>query len=165
MWEAGGEDKACIVFCLLMCRRFVLYCESNLLIRYFKQKATTELSDADLYHLRKIASEHMAKLIIDSVELEGDILSPFLAQLLLQRYSILQNGERSRPMSAVELAIDVHAIRVIATNNYQKCIKAIWKGYYTIQYDEDGRLSFQQYPYLLSRRIMAHLDTERLKGT
>lgn len=107
----------------------------------------------------------MAKLIIDSVELEGDILSPFLAQLLLQRYSILQNGERSRPMSAVELAIDVHAIRVIATNNYQKCIKAIWKGYYTIQYDEDGRLSFQQYPYLLSRRIMAHLDTERLKGT
>jgi hypothetical protein len=40
-------------------------------------------------------------------------------------------------MSAVELAIYTHAIRVIATNNYRHCIRAIWGGYYMIQYDDE----------------------------
>ena len=68
-------------------------------------------------------------------------------------------------MSAVELAIDIHAIRVIATNNFQRCIKAIWGGYYTIQYHDDGRLAFGQYQYLLSQRFIDHFDPQRMKGT
>ena len=68
-------------------------------------------------------------------------------------------------MSAVELAIDIHAIRVIATNNYQRCIKAIWRGYYTIQYDDEGRLAFGQYQHLLSPHFIDHFDPQRMKGT
>ena len=80
-------------------------------------------------------------------------------------YSILQDGSHIPPMSAVELAIDTHAIRVIATNNYQHCISAIWRGYYTIQYDDEGRLAFGQYGNLLSRRWTDHFDPQRMKGT
>ena len=68
-------------------------------------------------------------------------------------------------MSAVELAVDLHAIRVIATNNYQQCIRAIWRGYYTIQYDDEGCLAFAQYSGLLSRRFVDHFDPQRMKGT
>lgn len=68
-------------------------------------------------------------------------------------------------MSVVELAIDIHAIRVIATNNYQQCITAIWRGYYTIQYDDEGRLAFGPYQHLLSRRFIDHFDPQRMKGT
>lgn len=68
-------------------------------------------------------------------------------------------------MSAVELAIDVHAIRVIATNNYQQCIRAIWHGFYTVQHNDGGRLAFAEYPLLLSRRILDHFDPQRMKGT
>jgi hypothetical protein len=67
-------------------------------------------------------------------------------------------------MSAVELAMDTHAIRVIATNNYQHCITAIWRGYYTIQYDDEGRLAFGQYENLLSKRCIDHFDPQRMKG-
>lgn len=67
-------------------------------------------------------------------------------------------------MSAIELAIDIHAIRVIATHNYQQCIQAIWSGYYTIQYDDEGRLAFGRYQPLLSRRFIDHFDPQRMKG-
>ena len=48
--------------------------------RYFKHKASTDLVDSDLHHLRKLVSEHAAKLIVDSVK--GHILT----DLLLKRY-------------------------------------------------------------------------------
>ena len=134
--------------------------------------------DSDLYHLRAIASEHIAKLIVESVQPDkGSLLiDSFLTDLLLQRYStskffpkcrysILQDGTHIPSMSAVELAIDTHAIRVIATSNYQHCIGAIWRGDYTIQYDDEGRLAFGQYDNLLSRRCIDHFDPQRMKGT
>jgi len=67
-------------------------------------------------------------------------------------------------MSAVELAVDLHAIPVIATHNYQQCITAIWRGYYTIQYHDDGRLSFRPYEHILSQHFIDHFDPERMKG-
>ena len=132
--------------------------------------------DSDLYHLRAVASEHIAKLIIESIQpnKESLIIGSELTDQLLQRYflrvftnrrySILQDGTHIPAMSAVELAMDTHAIRVIATSNYQHCITAIWRGYYTIQYDDEGRLAFGQYEYLLSRRCVDHFDPQRMKG-
>lgn len=87
IWEAGGEDKECIVFCLLMCRRYhSTWTAFN--GRYFKHKASTDLVESDLYTLRKITSEHIAKLIIDSIQPgEGHLLiDSLLTNLLLQRY-------------------------------------------------------------------------------
>ena len=48
--EAGGEEyKGCIVYCLLVCRR------------WFKRQALIELWDADLHDLRAVACEVLAK--------------------------------------------------------------------------------------------------------
>ena len=48
--EAGGEqNRACVVFCLLVC------------IRWFKRQAELELWDADLHKVRATACEVIAK--------------------------------------------------------------------------------------------------------
>lgn len=76
------------------------------------------------------------------------------------------NGERSTPTSAVELAVDLHAVRVIATHNFQRCITALWKGYYHIKYygGAHSRLLFAPYPNLMSPSFLAHFDPQRMKG-
>ena len=75
------------------------------------------------------------------------------------------DGKQIPRISAIELAADLHAVKIIATHNYQQCITAIWRGYYTIQYHDDGRLSFRQYEHHLSSRFTDHYDAERMKGT
>ena len=82
-----------------------------------------------------------------------------------QRYSILQNGKATDPVSAIEFAVDLHATNVISANNYQRCITALWRGYYNIQYSEDDRLIFAEYEHLNSRRFVDHFDIQRIKGT
>lgn len=48
--EAGGEqNRACVVFCLLVC------------IRWFKRQSELELWDADLHNVRSTACEVIAK--------------------------------------------------------------------------------------------------------
>jgi len=51
--------------------------------RYFNRKASEDLVEAGLHHLRVTASEHIAKLIIDSNPEYG-------YDLLLKRYKILE---------------------------------------------------------------------------
>ena len=80
------------------------------------------------------------------------------------RYSILQNGGITPPTSALELASDVNALRVVTTNNYQQLIKALWRGYYTIGYNDNGSLAFEQYQYLTSERFRDHFDVQRIRG-
>jgi hypothetical protein len=42
--------------------------------------------EADLHHLRRLAAEHMAKLILESIPDQGHLLGdPFLDNLLLQK--------------------------------------------------------------------------------
>jgi hypothetical protein len=80
------------------------------------------------------------------------------------RYSILKNGAPTDPASAVELTVDYHATEVIAASNYQKCITALWRGYYNVQYSDDDRLAFDEYRYLTSQNFTDHFDTQRIKG-
>ena len=48
--EAGGEEyKGCIVYCLLVCKR------------WFRRQAMLEMWDADLHNLRAVACEVLAK--------------------------------------------------------------------------------------------------------
>lgn len=48
--EAGGKDyKSCVVYCLLVCKR------------WFKRQASLELWDADLHDVRATACEVLAK--------------------------------------------------------------------------------------------------------
>src|SRR5277367_1527339 len=83
---------------------------------------------------------------------------------LMVRYSIIQNGNPTDPVSAVEFAVDLHATTVIAASNYQRCITALWRGYYNVQYYDDDRLTFGEYEYLTSRKFSDHFDTQRIKG-
>jgi len=77
----------------------------------------------------------------------------------------MQNGKPTDPVSAVEFAVDVHATRVISANNYQRCMNALWRGYYNVQYTDDDRLTFGEYEYLSSTNFIDHFDTQRIKGT
>lgn len=76
----------------------------------------------------------------------------------------MQNGSPTDPVSAIEFAVDLHATPVIAANNYQRCITALWRGYYNVQYSDDDRLIFGEYEYLTSRRFGDHFDVQRIKG-
>lgn len=58
---AGGENKACVVFCLLVC------------IRWFKIQAMVELWDAELHDLRVIACEIIAKRMYEYLS-EGALI-------------------------------------------------------------------------------------------
>jgi hypothetical protein len=76
----------------------------------------------------------------------------------------MQNGQPTDPVSAVEFAVDLHATQVIAANNYQRCITALWRGYYNVQYFHDDQLAFGEYENLTSRNFSDHFDTQRIKG-
>jgi hypothetical protein len=220
VWEAGEDDKACVVFALLACRKSVVFpylhsvldcllpgCVTGLNAsfvlfglefiatdgRYFKQRSFIELAESELFRLRMQTCERIAKLMIDAVK-DDDYL---FTQVLLKRsvplkhprpfptcngldwqcsisisfpnysdgrYSVILNDKVVSPASAVEMAIDFHAIRVINAHNFQRCIIALWRGYYHIQYYYDDRLIVGPYRYLTSQRFRDHFDTERIKG-
>ena len=103
--EAGGEEyKACVVYCLLICKK------------WFKKQAIFELWDADLHNVRAVACEVIAKQIIETEE-DMDYL---LQDILLKRYSILVDGDDTMPANVIEKAVDLHALKVIASSGYQR---------------------------------------------
>ena len=77
---------------------------------------------------------------------------------------MILNGNAVNPASAVEMAVDFHVIHVINALNFQRCIIALWRGYYHIQYYYDNSLIVGPYKYLTSQCITDHFDTERIKG-
>lgn len=48
----------------------------------------------------------------------------------MKRYSIFSDGEETGPVNAIERAVDLHALRVIGSSGYQKCIKYLWRGWF-----------------------------------
>ncbi|KAF3904922.1 hypothetical protein ABW20_dc0108801 [Dactylellina cionopaga] len=145
--NAGGdENKSCVIYCLLVC------------LQWFRWQSLKELYDADLGHLRATACQMLAKRIIESTE-DQEYL--FL-ELLLKRFSHLQNGEHTDPMSAIERAVDLHALEVIGSSGYQKCIKYLWNGW-MIQ-DEHDPTQFVYYDKLTSVNYWTHVHPDRLKA-
>lgn len=145
--EAGGqEDRACVVFCLLVC------------LRWFQRQAVLEMFDADLNNLRAEACQVIAKLIIESHE-DHDYL---FQEVLLKRFSILKNGKESAPTNAVEKAVDLHATRVIGSSGYQKCIQYIWKGW--VAQDLDDPMQFTSYKHIANKDFWVHFDHDRIRA-
>ncbi len=70
----------------------------------------------------------MAALTPSSIESEED-QAYLLQSLLLKRYSILVNGEPTEAANAIERAVDLHALTVIGSSGYQKCISYLWRGW------------------------------------
>ncbi|KAK6507550.1 hypothetical protein TWF481_005980 [Arthrobotrys musiformis] len=145
--NAGGEEnKSCVIYCLLVC------------FQWFRWQSVKELYDADLGQLRAVACQMLAKRIIESTD-DQDYL---FQELLVKRFSHLQNGERTDPMSAVERAVDLHALEVIGSSGYQKCIKYLWNGW--IIQDEHDPTQFVFYNKLTSVNYWNHVHPDRLKA-
>ncbi|AEO55636.1 hypothetical protein MYCTH_2299683 [Thermothelomyces thermophilus ATCC 42464] len=144
--EAGGrEHGACVVFCLLVNKSW--WCHQALL----------ELWDADLHYLRATACEVIAKKIIESENTEY-----LLHSVLLKRYSILVDGRPTHPVNVIEKAVDLHALRVIGSSGYQKCINHLWRGW--LVQDENDPASFVDYRDKDNTSYIAHLDPDRMRS-
>jgi hypothetical protein len=144
--QAGApEHNACVVFCLLQVKK------------WFKSQASNELWDADLHEVRAVAAEIMAKRLIEAEEDTQHLFE----EVLLKRYSTLVDGEPSAPANAIERAVDLHAVTVIGSSGYQKCISYLWRGW-VVQDDEDPS-RFVTYENKTNTSYWAHLDPDRMR--
>jgi hypothetical protein len=145
---AGSADRrgACVVFCLLINKR------------WFGHQAAVELWDADLHKLRAMACEVVAKQII---EIEDDT-AYLMHHVLLKRYSLVVDGRPTPPANVIEKAVDLHALRVIGSSGYQKCISYLWRGW--LVQDENDPVSFVDYRRRDNTSFVAHLDPDRMRA-
>lgn len=145
--EAGKQEhRACVVYCLLVCKR------------WFKHQSLVELWDCDLHAVRATACEVIAKAIIET----EDNTEYLLHSVLLKRYSILVDGEASPPANVIEKAVDLHALRVIGSSGYQKCVSYLWKGW--LVQDENDPASFVDYGDKDNTSFWVHLDPDRMRA-
>ncbi|KAI1173230.1 hypothetical protein F4777DRAFT_558498 [Nemania sp. FL0916] len=145
--EAGGaEHKACVVYGLLVAKR------------WFHHQAQCELWDADLHELRATACEVIAKQLIETEE----DMTYLLHSVLLKRYSTVIDGEPTAPVNVIEKAVDLHALRVIGSSGYQKCLSYLWKGW--LVQDEDDPASFVEYKDRDNVSFWPHLDPDRMRA-
>ncbi|BFZ62032.1 Calcium channel yvc1 [Saitoella coloradoensis] len=158
------ETNACVVYALLMCRR------------WFMKQSKSNLPDADLNNLRAVACDVLAKQIIDTT----DDVDELFKSLLFRRYSMIQAGEETdrisgecflfvltylysyRDAQAAEAAIDQHVTYVIGANNFQRCITYLWRGYWEVDSGPDG-MTFTPNRELTNTSFRVHLDGEKIK--
>ncbi|KAM0465059.1 hypothetical protein ACHAPV_002054 [Trichoderma viride] len=145
--EAGGqENKGCVVYSLLV----------NL--RWFTHEANVELWDASLHNLRAEACGVIAKALIE----EEEDTAYLLHSVLLRRYSYIANGLPTPPVNVIEKAVDLHAVRVIGSSGYQKCISYLWRGW--LVQDEDDPSVFVDYDKKDNTRFFVHMDPDRMRS-
>jgi len=125
--------------------------------KWFRQLALQELWDQELYTVRATACEVIAKHIIEG---EDDV-EYLLQDILLKRYSLLVNGQETAPANVIERAVDLHALRVIGSSGYQKCISYLWRGW-LIQ-DENDPSRFIDYKDKTNTSYWSHLDPDRMR--
>lgn len=104
-----------------------------------------------------MACEVIAKHILEREE----NLEYLLQDVLLKRYSILVDGEETAPANVIERAVDLHALRVIGSSAYQKCISYLWKGW-LIQ-DENDPSRFVDYKEKTNTSYWSHLAPDRMR--
>ncbi|KAH7359805.1 hypothetical protein BKA66DRAFT_426775 [Pyrenochaeta sp. MPI-SDFR-AT-0127] len=144
--NAGApEHNACVVFSLLVVKK------------WFKKQAIAELWDADLHNVRAVAAEMMAKRLIEAEE-DTDYL---FEEVLLKRYSTLVDGQPTVPANAIEKAVDLHALTVIGSSGYQKCINYLWRGW--IVQDDDDPSRFVPFENKTNTNYWAHMDPDRMR--
>ncbi|KPM40323.1 Calcium channel YVC1 [Neonectria ditissima] len=145
--EAGGHQyRGCVVYALLV----------NL--HWFKCEAILELWDADLHQLRAVACTVIAKQIIEAEE----DMEYLLHNILLRRYSFLRDNIPTAPVNVIEMAVDLHAVRVIGSSGYQKCITYLWRGW--LVQDEDDPSVFVDYKDKDNRSFLVHMDPDRMRA-
>lgn len=143
--SSNPDYSACVVYGLLICKK------------WFKKQALLELWDADLHYVRATACEVLAKHIIE----EEEDMRYLLYEVLLKRYSIIVDGEETPPANVIERAVDLHALRVIGSSGYQKCISYLWRGW--VVQDDDDPSRFIEYEAKASTDYWVHVDPDRMR--
>ncbi|KAL1585544.1 hypothetical protein WHR41_05689 [Cladosporium halotolerans] len=139
------DYSSCVVYCLLIVKN------------WFKRQAKLELWDCELHELRAEACEVIAKKIIEA----EDDMTFLMQDILLKRYSIVVDGEDTKPVNAVEKAVDLHAVRVIGSSGYQKCVSYLWRGW--LVQDDDDPSRFVDYRKKANTDYWAHFDPDRMR--
>lgn len=98
---------------------------------------------------------------VHRIENEGD--QDFLLQeTLLRRYSMFLDGEETPPANVIERAVDLHALRVIGSSGYQRCISYLWRGW--LVQDENDPSSFIDYKDKANTDYWVHFDPNRMRA-
>lgn len=143
---AGTTDDACVVFSLLVVKN------------WFKKQAKLELWDADLHNVRAVACEVIAKRLIEDGDEDADHL---MREVLLKRFSILVDGKPTISSNVIEKAVDLHAVRVIGSSGYQRCVAWLLRGWMTpIDGDPDR---FEEYSKKTSPHYLDHFNPGRMR--
>lgn len=125
--------------------------------RWFETSATEELVDANLYNLRANCAEQIAARLIEAERDEKYLFR----DVLCQRYSITLHGEDSAPANALEVAVDLHATKIIATAGYQRCRTWLWRGW-IVQSAADPDI-YVFYKKAASTDFKTHFNPDRIK--
>lgn len=95
-----------------------------------------------------------------SIEEEEDT-AYLLHSVLLRRYSYIANGIPTPPVNVIEKAVDLHAVRVIGSSGYQKCISYLWRGW--LVQDENDPSFFVDYNDKDNPNFLVHMDPDRMR--
>jgi hypothetical protein len=80
----------------------------------------------------------------------------------LQRYAIVLDGEQTSPANVIERAVDLHALRVIGSSGYQKCVNYLWRGW--LVQDENDPSVFVDYRKKDNTSYWTHVDPDRMRA-
>ncbi|SLM36375.1 Polycystin cation channel, PKD1/PKD2 [Lasallia pustulata] len=145
--EAGGKEyEGCVVYCLLVCKR------------WFKQQARLEPWDAEMHGARATACEVLAKHLIETATDQDRLFQA----TLLKRYSTLNRSVPTPPSNVVETAVDQHALRIIASAGYQRCIAYLWRGW--LVQDEANPANFVPWRDRATTAYWPHFDPDRMRA-
>lgn len=84
-----------------------------------------------------------------------------MQEILLKRYSVIVEGEDSHPANVIEKAVDLHALEIIGSSGYQKCLQYLWKGW--LVQDDDDPTTFVQYTERTNTNYWVHFDGDRMR--
>ncbi|GAA6060814.1 hypothetical protein JCM10212_000587 [Sporobolomyces blumeae] len=126
----AGDFDHCLPFALLMARR------------WFGLQMLVNPSDSDENEGRKLACEALARKIVARTPRQDQY------SILSARFTVIESdGDESLPLSALEAALDQHAIYFLSSNEAQRCVFALWKGNLVQNSDEHGRIEYQLYKH------------------
>ena len=74
----------------------------------------------------------------------------------------MRDGHETEATNVVERAVDLHALRVIGSSGYQKCISYLWRGW--LVQDEEDSSRFVPYKNRASTSYWDHFDPNRLRA-
>lgn len=85
-----------------------------------------------------------------------------MQETLLKRFSILARGKETPPANAIEMAVDLHAILVIGSSGYQKCIRYLWKGW--LVQDDSQPANFVPMRHKANTEYWVHFNPDRMRA-